>query len=146
MTNASIRQNLSAILPENWSVMHFIYFKKISWRHIQMNVELGKCLVRVPTGFQALCVHATGELLSGTIVATWVNEEENGGKHIFLTLQFVFCHDSHARSGTCSPSSCTMCQVTCTGVLLHRQSPLVKTWAVSPPLVHQHPAGCRPRL
>lgn len=49
------------------------------------------------------------------------NEEENCSKHIFLTLQFAFCPDSHACSGTCSPSSCTMCQVNCTGVLLHRE-------------------------
>lgn len=47
--------------------------------------------MHVPTGFQALRVHATGELLSETILAM-DNEEEDGSKHIFITLQFALCH------------------------------------------------------
>lgn len=148
MTNASIRQNLSAILPGNWNVMHFICFKKF------LKTYPDECtatlyLVHMPIGFQALCVYTTGELLSETIVATWAMRSKMVATPFSLHSNLLSVKNSHAHSGMCSPSSCTIRAGEldwCAFAQGNRQNPLVKNWAVSPPCVHQHPAECGPRL
>lgn len=73
MTNAGIKQNLSAILPGNWSVMQCIYLrKKVRGTHPdKYTAREGRYLVHMPVAcFQAPSVRAAGELLSETTTAT----------------------------------------------------------------------------
>lgn len=150
MTNGSIRQNLSAILPGNWSVMHFICLKKNPEDISRWMFSKERYPVHVPIGFQALCVYTTGELLSETIVATWAVRSKMVANPFSLHSNLLSIKNSHAHvlaHAAHLPAQCV--QVNWTGVLLHKgkgRIPSVKNWAVSPPCVHQHPAGCRPRL